>query len=177
MRSASRALAFRLALFLMLALALCGCGYSFTGSGASDGTSQGSRLTPEQRQMALVRVDNPSTESWLEPRLRSLVRDEFNRRRLVTWTDKSKATSLLTIIIKRFTRSTALAGQADQSVKLSTGIVVVFRITRASDGALIWDSGEQGQNETFYPGDSDGADQRITDLLVRRMADLLTENY
>lgn len=177
MLSASRALAFRLALFLMLALALCGCGYSFTGSGASDGTSQGSRLTPEQSQMALVRVDNPSTESWLEPRLRSLVRDEFNRRRLVTWTDKSKATSLLTIIIKRFTRSTALAGQADQSVKLSTGIVVVFRITRASDGALIWDSGEQGQNETFYPGDSDGADQRITDLLVRRMADLLTENY
>ncbi|MDP2848988.1 MAG: LPS assembly lipoprotein LptE [Humidesulfovibrio sp.] len=173
----SRTLAFRLALFLLVVLALCGCGYHFAGSGASDGTEQGSRLAPDQRNMALVRVDNPSTESWLEPRLRSLIRDEFNRRRLVNWTDRAKATSLLTITIKRFTRSTALAGQADQSVKLSTSITVVFRITRATDGAVIWDSGEQVQNESFYPGDSDGADQRLTDLLVRRMADLITENY
>ena len=42
---------------------------------------------------------------------------------------------------------------------------------------MIWDSGEQDQSESFYPGDSDGADQRITDLAVRRLADLMTENY
>jgi len=176
-RFSSRFWALRLALFLAMVLTLCGCGYHFTGTGQADGTEAASRLAPELRMMNLVRVDNPTTEAWIEARLRSLIRDEFNRRRLVTWTEKAKATSFLTIIIKRYSRSTSVAGQSDQSVKLSTGIVVVFRITRAADGAVIWDSGEQSQTESFYPGDSDGADMRITDQLVRRMADLITENY
>ncbi len=177
MRRLTRSLLAKLALFAAAALLLCGCGYHFTGSAPADGTQAASRLAPELSLMTLVRVDNPTVEAWLEPRLRSLIRDEFNRRRLVTWTDKAKATSLLTISIKKFTRSTAVSGAADQSVKLSTGIVVVFRITRATDGSIIWDSGEQRQDESFYPGDSEGADMRVTDLLVRRMADLLTENY
>ncbi len=163
--------------YLLLALVLGGCGYRFTGQAPADGEDPSSRLAPEYRQMALVRVENPTTEAWLEPRLRSLLRDEFNRRRLVTWTDKSKATSLLTITIKKYTRSTAVSGEADQSVKLSAGIVVVFRVTRATDGSVIWDSGEITQDESYYPGDADGADQRVTDLLMRRMADLMTENY
>ncbi|MGE4263941.1 MAG: LPS assembly lipoprotein LptE [Desulfovibrio sp.] len=162
---------------LIALLALCGCGYHFTGSAPADGTEQASRLAPELRKMAVARVDNPTTEAWLEPRLRSLVRDEFNRRRLVTWTDKAKATSLLTITIKKYTRATALYGQADQSLKLDAGITVIFRVTRATDGSIIWDSGEQTQDESYYPGDSEGADMRVTDMLVRRMADLMTENY
>lgn len=170
-----RALALMLAVPLVMALA--GCGYHFTGQAQADGTDAASRLPAELRAMNLVRVDNPTTEAWIEARLRSLIRDEFNRRRLVTWTERSKATSLLTITIKRYTRSTAVAGQSDQSVKLSAGIIVVFRVTRASDGAVIWDSGEQSQTESFYPGDSDGADMRLTDHLVRRMTDLMTENY
>ena len=166
-----------LALLAALALVLCGCGYTFTGMGSPDSEDAASRLAPDMRQMVLVRVDNPTTEAWIEPRLRSLIRDEFNRRRLVTWTEKAKATSQLTIIIKRYTRGTAIAGQKDQSVKLNAGITVTFRVTRASDGVVIWDSGEQSQSESFYPGDADGADQRLTDMLVRRMADLMTENY
>lgn len=164
-------------LALVLALALGGCGYHFTGQAPADGENPSSRLAPEYRHMALVRVENPTTEAWLEPRLRSLLRDEFNRRRLVTWTDKSKATSLLTIIIKKYTRSTAVAGAADQSVKLNAGITVIFRITRATDGSTLWDSGEINQSDSYYPGDADGADQRVTDLLMRRVADLMTENY
>jgi len=167
----------RLAVAIAACLGLWGCGYHFTGTGSSDGTEQASRLAPDQRNMALVRVDNPTTESWIEPRLRSLIRDEFNRRHLVTWTDKAKATSLLTIIIKKYTRSTALSGESDQTVKLNAGITVTFRITRATDGGIIWDSGEVTQNESYYPGDSEGADSRVTDMLVRRMADLMTENY
>ncbi len=177
MRRFSRKLACKLVFISLAALALCGCGYHFTGTAPADGSEQASRLAPELRQMTLVRVDNPTTEAWIEPRLRSLIRDEFNRRRLVTWTDKTKATSLLTITIKTFTRSTALAGQSDQSVKLSTGITVVFKVTRATDGSTIWNSGEQTQTESYYPGDAEGADMRVTDLLVRRMADLMTENY
>lgn len=170
-------LALVLAFVLAAALALSGCGYTFTGSGSPQAEDAASRLAPEMRQMSLVRVDNPTTESWIEPRLRSLVRDEFNRRRLVSWTEKAKATSLLTIIIKKYTRQTYITGQQAQTVKLTAGLTMVFRVTRASDGAILWDSGEQNQVESFYPGDADGADQRVTDLAVRRMADLMTQNY
>lgn len=166
-----------LALLLATALVLAGCGYTFTGMGSEDADASAARLAPEMRHMALVRVENPTTESWIEPRLRSLIRDEFTRRRLVTWTDKAKATSQLTVIIKGYTRGTLVSGQQDQSVKLQTSITLQFRVHRTSDGALLWASGEQGQSESFYPGDSDGADLRVTDLAVRRMADLMTQNY
>ncbi|MBU1041626.1 MAG: hypothetical protein KKF77_11060 [Proteobacteria bacterium] len=168
-----------LALLLAAALTLCGCGYTFTGQGTLLGPdpAAASRLDPAFRTMALVRVENPTVEAWLEPRLRSLIRDEFTRRRFITWTDKDKATSLLTVIIKKFTRSTVVSGQQDQSLKLGTGLTLIFRVQRASDGATLWDSGEQSQSESFYSGDSEGADLRVTDLAVRRMADLMTENY
>jgi hypothetical protein len=166
-----------LALMLFLAAALSGCGYTFTGQAPEGRSEVVSRLDPSLRKMVLVRVENPTIESWLEPRLRSLLRDEFNRRRLVTWTDRAQATSQLTVIIKKYTRETSVAGQQDQSLKLSAGMTIVLRVTRASDGAQIWDSGEQTQSESFYPGDSEGADQRITDLAVRRLADLMTQNY
>lgn len=177
MRALRRSLG--LALLLSTALTLCGCGYSFTGQGTVIGPDPeaASRLDPAFRTMALVRVENPTVEPWLEPRLRSLIRDEFTRRRFVTWADKDKAASLLTVVIKKFTRSTVVAGQQDQSLKLSTGLTLIFRVQRASDGVILWDSGEQGQSESFFPGDSEGADLRVTDLAVRRMADLMTQNY
>ncbi len=176
MRAMKRSLG--LALLLATAWTLCGCGYSFTGQGTLGPDPDAvSRLDPAFRTMALVRVDNPTVEPWLEPRLRSLIRDEFTRRRFVVWTEKDKATSLLTVTIKKFTRSTVVAGQQDQSVKLSTGLTLIFRVQRASDGAILWDSGEQSQGESFFPGDSEGADLRVTDMAVRRMADLMTQNY
>lgn len=168
---------FVLAVCLLLMSLLSGCGYSFSGTAASGSAEVASRLDPALRKMILVRVENPSTEAWLEPRLRSLIRDEFNRRRLVEWSEKDQATSQLTVIIKRFSRSTLVASEKDKSVKLSTAITMRLRVTRANDGRVIWDSGEQSQSESFYPGDADGADMRLTDLIVRRLADLMTENY
>lgn len=176
MRWLTRICAFAL---LFAALALSGCGYRFAGQALDTEGKEGvsSRLAPEMRNMVLVRVENPTIESWLEPRLRSLIRDEFKRRRLVTWTDRAHATSLLTVTIKKYSRETSVSGAQDQSLKLSTGMTLVLRVNRASDGAVLWDSGEQNQSESFYPGDSEGADMRITDLAVRRLADLMTENY
>jgi outer membrane lipopolysaccharide assembly protein LptE/RlpB len=169
----------RLALILAIVSTalLSGCGYTFTGMNSPGGEDAASRLAPELRQMALIRVDTPTTETWIEPRLRSLIRDEFNRRRLVTWTERAQATSLLTVIVKKFSRSTYVAGEQNQSVKLNTNLVLIFKVTRASDGAVLWDSGQQTQRESFYPGDAEGADMRITDMAVRRMADLLTQHY
>ena len=125
-----------LTLLFVSAVSLCACGYNFTGQGTVLGPDPDavSRLDPAFRTMAIARVENPTIEPWLEPRLRSLIRDEFTRRRFVTWVDKDKATSLLTVVIKKFTRSTSVAGQQDQSLKLSNGMTLVFRVHRASCG-------------------------------------------
>jgi len=160
---------------VLLAL-VSGCGYSFTG-GSVESTTEANRLDPAFREMAIIRVENPTVEAWLEPRLRGLLREEFTRRRVATWVERSKATALVTVNIKQYTRSTRVAGQQDQSVKLSTGMVLSIRVTRASDNLLLWDSGEQTQSESYYPGDSEAADLRLTDLAVRRLADLLTQGY
>lgn len=161
---------------LLALLSMAGCGYKFTGSSISDEESV-NVLPPQYRDLAIQRVENPTVEPWLEPRLRSLIRDEFTRRRLANWVERSKAAAYVTVQIKQYTRSTALAGQQDQSVKLSAGIVWSVRVRRAGDNLVLWDSGEMTQNESFYPGDADGADMRLTDLAVRRVADLMTEGY
>ncbi len=168
-----------LACLLLAALALLslgGCGYKFTGQSISDEESV-SVLAPQYRDLAIARIENPTVEPWLEPRLRSLLRDELTRRRLANWVDRSKATALITVYVKQYTRSTALAGQQDQSLKLSTGMTFSVRIRRAGDNLVLWDSGEQSQNESYYPGDADGADMRVTDLAIRRLADLMTQGY
>ncbi len=164
-------------LIVAVALLLCGCGYHFTGMGTEAERDAATRLAPDMRKMYILRVVNPSTEAWLEPRLRSLVHDEFNRRHLVEWTDKASATSFLTITIKRYYRSTYISGDQNQSVKLTAEITLGFRVTKASDGTVLYSSGEQTQDEGYYPGDADGADMRVTDLIIRRMTSLMTENY
>lgn len=165
-----------LACLLLACLVLGGCGYKFTGSSIADEESV-NVLPRHYRDLAIARIENPTVEPWLEPRLRSLIRDEFTRRRLANWVERSKATALITVHIKQYTRSTALSGQQDQSLKLSAGIVFTVRIRRAGDNLVLWESGEQTQSESFFPGDADGADMRLTDLAVRRIADLMTQGY
>ena len=165
-----------LACLLLASLILGGCGYRFTGSSISDEESV-NVLPPQYRDLAIIRIENPTVEPWLEPRLRSLIRDEFTRRRLANWVERSRAAAFVTVQIKQYTRSTALAGAQDQSLKLNAGMIWVVRIRRAGDNLLLWESGEMTQGESFYPGDADGADMRLTDLAVRRVADLMTEGY
>jgi len=62
--------ALALALVLCLAFLLSGCGYSFTG--VAPGQEETSKLDPAYRYMALARVENPTVEPWLEPRVRGL---------------------------------------------------------------------------------------------------------
>lgn len=165
-----------LPLLLALAALLGGCGYRFTGQSYADDENV-SVLAPQYRDLAVARIENPTVEPWLEPRLRSLLRDELTRRRLAHWVERSRATALITVHVKQYTRSTALAGQQDQSLKLSTSITYSVRVRRAGDNLMLWDSGEQTQTESYYPGDADGADMRVTDLAVRRLADLMTQGY
>jgi hypothetical protein len=162
-----------LVLLLCLPLSqLAGCGYGVGGSGGP------SVLDAEYRTLAISGVDNPTTLSWLEPRIRSLLRDELTRRGTVNWVDdQTKADALISISIVRYYRPTAVEGSSDQTLRSSAIFNFNAEIKSATDGHIIWSSGEINQDWPFYSGQEDEADTEVTRLGVRRLADRMSQNY
>lgn len=163
----------RIALLCLLAglqLAACG-GYQF---GSESGTAV---LEPKFRDLAIAGVENPTTYTWLGPRLRSLVRDELTRRNVVRWTDKAKASAHLYLEVKRYNRKAAVSGALDQTLKLEAGLTMRARVFSAMDGSVLWDSQEISIARSYFQGEEQAADDLVTDLAVRALADRMTEKY
>ena len=156
---------------LLALLLLAGCGYSFGESGQSV-------LSERHRTVAIDGVENPTTMSWLEPRLRKLVRDELTRRGTVTWTDdRGSADALLTVVVYRYSRPTSVAGSGDETLQSVASIEFEGVIKSATDGSLIWQSGRISQDWPFFSGQEAEADEEVTTLAVRRLADRMAQNY
>ncbi len=156
---------------LMGLLILSACGYSM-------GDSTHSVLEPQYRKLAIKGVDNPTTQTWLEPRIRQLLRDELTRRGNITWTDDStKADALIQITIERYNRPTSLEGGSDETLRSSASIKFNATITSATDDAVLWRSGAISQSWAFYSGQESMADQEVTRLAIRQLADKMSENY
>ncbi|MEF2231206.1 MAG: LPS assembly lipoprotein LptE [Pseudodesulfovibrio sp.] len=160
------------ALPLLLALLLLGgCGYSFGESGQSV-------LDEHHRTLAIAGIDNPTTMSWLEPRLRKLLRDELTRRGTVTWVDEQRdADALLTITIYRYSRPTSVTGSSDETLQSVASIELEGAIKSATDGSELWRSGRFVQDWPFFSGQESEADMEVTMLAVRRLADRMAQNY
>lgn len=159
-------------LFLLLSFLLAGCsGYSFGEAGQSV-------LAPEYRRLAIAGVDNPTTISWLEPRVRKLLRDELTRRGTVTWVDEQKdADATIHIRIITYNRPTAVEGSSDQTLRSNANFVFSATVKSTTDGSVLWNSGEMSQNWPFYQGQETEADKEVTLLGIRRLADKMTQNY
>ena len=158
------------ALFLLLALAGCG-GYALGGGNSSV-------LAPEYRTLAIDKISNPTTLSWIEPRIRKLLRDEFNRRGTITWTDdRTNADALISINIHQYNRPTAVAGENDETLRSMANFQFEAVITSTTTDAELWRSGVIGQDWPFFPGDGAEADAEVTRLGIRRLADRMTQNY
>ncbi|WP_243544156.1 LPS assembly lipoprotein LptE [Pseudodesulfovibrio tunisiensis] len=159
-----------LILLFPLLLAACG-GYSFGGGDYSV-------LPEEYRKMAIAEVSNPTMYSWMEPRLRSLFRDELTRRDLVTWVDdRARADALMTINVIRFYRPDEVTGAEDETLRSSANIEMQVVIRSARDGSVLWNSGNVAQSWPFFEGEQDQADQTVTELAVRKIADRMSQNY
>jgi len=156
---------------LLALLLLGGCGYSFGESGQSV-------LDEHHRTLAIETIDNPTTMSWLEPRLRKLLRDELTRRGTVVWTDrKADADSLLTFVIYRYSRPTSVSGSSDETLQSVASIEFEGVIKSATDGSELWRSGRMNQDWPFFSGQESEADMEVTMLAVRRLADRMAQNY
>lgn len=159
-----------MALLLPLLLAACG-GYHF-------GEADSSVLTPEYRTIAVSGVTNPTTLSWLEPRIRKLLRDELNNRGTITWVDdQSKADAVIEIIVKRYNRPTAVTGSSDETLRSVANFIFEADIRSTTDESLLWQSGTIAQDWPFFSGDETEADLEVTRLGIRRLADRMTQNY
>lgn len=158
-------------LLLLLSLLLAACGYSFGESGQS--------VLPEQyRTLAVSRVENPTTMSWLEPRLRKLLRDELTRRGSVKWVDERKdAEALISIRVIRYNRPTSVAGQGDVTLQSVASFVFEATIKSNVDGSTLWNSGKMSQSWPFFSGQETEADEEVTLLGIRRLADRMAQDY
>lgn len=165
----------RLAFLALLACAalLAGCGYSATNQG-------GSALPEQTRTLFLEGVDNPTTITWLGPRLRATLRDELTRRGWTRWTDRGQAQGLMHVTIHEFTRNTSVSGEERDTLKFATTITLSATITDRDSGEPVWSSGQVAWSDSYYASDASTADaaaQQAMDLAVRRLADLLGQGY
>jgi len=158
------------AIFLLLALAGC--------SGYSLGEGNSSVLPPEYRTVAIGEMTNPTTLSWLEPRIRKLLRDELNNRGTITWVNtQSEADAIIAITIRSYSRPTAVEGDSDQTLRSEAEFKFSATITSATNDAVLWDSGLITQSWPFFIGGEEEADREVTRLGIRRLADRMTQNY
>lgn len=161
----------RYIVFIML-FAMTAC------SGYSLGEGNSNVLAPEYRLLAIDEVSNPTTLSWMEPRIRKFLRDELNNRRTISWTDdRRRADALITITVNRYNRPTAVAGENDTTLRSSADFQFEAVIRSATTGKELWRSGTISQNWPFFTGDEEAADKEVVRLGIRRLADRMTQNY
>ena len=161
----------RLILVLATSLALAACaGYRF----AADAPVA---LPKGVQTLAIKRVDIPTMDYWLEPRLRSLVRDEFTRRGALRWVDKGQADALLVIRVIRYTTSAYLWDANEQSVKRTVALLLAADIVNAQDNTQLWTSGDISVTESYYGDDELPAAEEAAQMAVRVLADRLGNGF
>lgn len=160
-------------LLAVIALIMFGCGYGFK--------SQGSDALPkEMRTLFIDKVENPTTEAWLGPKLRSLLRDELTRRGWTRWTDRESADGLVTITVHRFTRETTVKNESEDSSKFSASVTLSATIRNPDNGQEVWSSGQLSSSESYYlvgQATEETAGQSAADLAIRDLADRLSQGY
>ena len=151
---------------LCLVSCLTGCGYHFSSLSPVS-------LPQGYSCLYISRVVNPSQESWLEPKIRSYLRDELTRRGQMRWVSKDKAEVLVRINIKEFSTA-SVKGKNDLSIKYVAQVVLEVQMLSAKDKALIWTSGQINGSKSYYNENekreaAEQAVEKALDLVVDRL--------
>ena len=133
-------------------------------------------------RLYIAKVTNPTIESWIEPRLRSSLRDEFTRRGSVEWVERAEAQSLVEILVHSFSSATSVKGEDEETVRSSAVITLEVQIFDSSDHALLWTSGRISGQES-YTGSGSNDPKRLEasytalEEAVRKSADRLSDQF
>ncbi|NDV26603.1 LPS assembly lipoprotein LptE [Desulfovibrio sp. JC010] len=160
----------KLALLLCVVFAVSACGYH-------NSETEPNRVGKQFREVAIAKVENPTLERWLEPKIRSMMRDEITRRGQLVWADKSKAEALFNIRIIELSDGSRILGDQDVTLKYDMTLRVEMKVNSANDGSLIWSSGPLEVTESYYTGEEDATQQLVTKLMVRRLVDRMNQAY
>lgn len=169
---------------LCIALFLSACGYQLTARAPI-------QLPEDSTRLYLNKVTNPTTETWLEPMLRSSLRDELTRRGNVAWVGRDEAEATVNIDVRSYSTSDSLKGRDDVTLKSEARILMVVTFYSAKTNALIWTSGPVSAAESYRGTGgtvtSTGllqttsakreATQEAVDLAVRMVADKLGQKF
>lgn len=168
-------LPFRLSAILLLCILLGGCGYGFTPSGPTV-------LEPEEGQgaksIAIGSVENPTLQTWMEPELRNVLRDELASRSSAVWTDTDSADMIMDIVIDRYIISAAVQDKREKTLKFEVALTISAVLKDRKEGTLIWQSGPVRRVE-YYLDDNDkaAAEHRVVAMAVRVLVDRMSHSF
>lgn len=150
------------------------CGYKWT---ASNPISLPKGIT----KLYLEKVENPTTQTWLEPRLRTALKEEFTKRGQIQWVKETKTQGLVQIDITHFSSSTKLEDAQKRTVKSEVTLGLEVKIFSQPEHVLLWNSGSVVVRES-YTGPEEGtqrrkAEYRVVDLGVEKVANKLSQEF
>ncbi len=158
-------------LLLGVVLLLPACGYQLTANAPID-------LPKDSTRLFLAKVTNPTTETWLEPMLRSSLRDELTSRGNVTWVGRDEAEATVNVDVRSYSTSDAVKGRDDVTFKSRVTIQMEVSFFSTKTSALIWTSGPVVASESYRgTGGKKDATQGAIDLAVRMVADRLSQKF
>ena len=162
--------------FLALALSMvlaAGCGYQFAGS-----SSSAPFVLPEgHRTLAMKEVVNPTLETWLEPDLRSMIRDEFSKRGKIRWTPLDQADATMSVQVLKYSETANIKNERGDTLKREVRLSLEAKLFNRSDGLLIWESGPIAVYETYLQGGLQEAREAVTARAIRMLADRMAHAY
>lgn len=147
------------------------CGYRLQGRNELQLPGGGQRLY-------LARVEQPSTESWMEPALRIALREELARRGSVIWTDRERSQLSLTLRVTQYGTGASVTGRDDVTLKSQAVVTMELLMRDTATGALVWHSGPVTAAESYRGQDAQrSAAERAIAEAVRRIADRLEPSF
>lgn len=165
-----RRLAFAVLTTVLIAGLLAGCGYQFAGKEKSIFGSSRSTLR-------LTGVDNPTMYAWLPNTLRSLMRDEVNKRHLATWVDSSPSDYSMRIKINDFTLRSAVRDSSDTTLLYSASLTFEATVYSGATNTVVWRSGKEHLSRTYDSKDEEAAGSEAAQLLVQRVCDRMRHAF
>jgi outer membrane lipopolysaccharide assembly protein LptE/RlpB len=160
----------RLTAFMLLIFALAGCGYQ-------NSATQPNMLSKGFTKVSFGKVKNPTLDRWLEPAMRSQIRDEITNRGQLQWVDKAEAEALINLKIISLEDSNGIRGDKDETLKYEETLRVQMSITNPNDGRTIWNSGTVEVSESYLPNNEPATQQLVVKLMSRRLVDRLNQAY
>jgi hypothetical protein len=148
-------------------LVLTSCGYQLQGRNELV-------LPGGAKRLYLARVDHPSSEPWMEPTLRTSLREELARRGDITWTERADADLTLSLRVIQYGTGASVTGRDDITLKSQAVITLELIMREAATGAVVWNSGPITVAESYRGlGSQQGATERAIAEAMRRIADRL----